>query len=61
VLADGSLAWLSSEMLYQQLSERDADTTVNHWTEVGTPMEELQEGLKNGRGWQSQRKTSSVN
>ena len=46
MLADGSLAWLSSEMLYQQLSERDADTTVNHWTEVGTPMEELREGLR---------------
>ena len=31
---------LSSERLYQQLRETDADT-ANHWTEVGTPMEEL--------------------
>ena len=34
MLADRSLAWLSSERLYQQLTETDADT-ANHWTEVG--------------------------
>ena len=33
MLADRSLAWLSSERLYQQLTETDADT-ANHWTEI---------------------------
>jgi hypothetical protein len=30
-----SLACLSSERLYQQLSETDAILTANHWMEVG--------------------------
>jgi len=30
VLADGSLAWLTSERLYQQLTEKEADTYVNN-------------------------------
>jgi hypothetical protein len=34
VCADRSLAWLSSESLYQQLIEIDADTFSNHWVEV---------------------------
>jgi hypothetical protein len=34
VLVDRSLAWLSSERSYQQLTVRDADT-ANCWTEVG--------------------------
>jgi hypothetical protein len=32
--ADRSLARLSSERLYQQLTETDV-ATANHWTEVG--------------------------
>ena len=35
MLADRSLAWLSSERLYQQLTETDVDTQANHWTEAG--------------------------
>jgi hypothetical protein len=34
MLTDISSAWLSSERLYQQLTEKDADT-ANHWTEIG--------------------------
>ena len=44
MLADRNLAWLSSERLYQQLTETDADA------ESGTPMEELREGLKGLKG-----------
>lgn len=36
VLIDGSLAWLSSERAYQQLTETEADTP-NHQAEVGDP------------------------
>jgi hypothetical protein len=47
VLADRSLVWLSSEKLYQQLTETDADTlepTIG--LRSGTPTKELGEGLK---------------
>ena len=44
MLADRSLAWLSSERLYQQI------LTVNNWTEVRDPMEELGEGSKELKG-----------
>ena len=33
MLADRNLAWLSSERLYQQLTDTDADI-ANHWIEV---------------------------
>jgi hypothetical protein len=36
VIADRNLAWLSTESLYQQLTETDADID-NHWTEVRDP------------------------
>ena len=36
MLRDRSLAWLSSERPYQQLTEMDVDTP-NHWTEVRDP------------------------
>ena len=49
VLSDRSLAWLSSERFYQQLTETDADTG-NHWTEARTLMEELGEILKELKG-----------
>jgi hypothetical protein len=35
----------ASERLYQQLTKTDVDT-ANHWTEVGTHIEELGEGVK---------------
>jgi hypothetical protein len=34
MFADSSLTWLSSERLYQQLTEIDADTYSQHWIEV---------------------------
>jgi hypothetical protein len=39
VLADRSLAWLSSERFHQQRTETDADTYLitNHWTELRNP------------------------
>ena len=37
MLADRSLAWLSSERLYLQLTKTDADTYRQHWTETGGP------------------------
>ena len=45
MLADWSLACLSSERLYQQLIETEADT-ANVGLRSETPMEELGEGLK---------------
>ena len=36
VLVDRSLAWLSSEMLYQQLRQMQT-LTDNHWTQVRNP------------------------
>jgi hypothetical protein len=48
VLTDISLAWLSSERLYLQLTKTDADTYL-HATiklKLGTPIAELGEGLK---------------
>jgi hypothetical protein len=52
LLAERSLAWLYSERLYQQLNKTDADT-AKHWTEVRTPMEELEEGLKELKGMET--------
>jgi hypothetical protein len=51
VLADRSLAWLSSERLYQQLTETDEDTysPALDW-DRGMSMEELEEGLKEQKG-----------
>jgi hypothetical protein len=45
---DRSLAWLSSERPYQQLIKTDADTYIQPaiGLKSGTPMEELEEGLK---------------
>jgi hypothetical protein len=37
VLADRSLAWLSSERLYQQLIEQMQILTAKHWTEDRDP------------------------
>jgi hypothetical protein len=51
VLADRNLAWLSSERFYQQLTE----TTIG--LSSGTPMEDLEEGLKELKGWQPHRNT----
>jgi hypothetical protein len=52
VLADKSLAWLSSERIYQQMTETDADTysqpTIR--LKTGTPMEKFGEGLKQLKG-----------
>ena len=47
VLADRSLAWLSSERLYQQLTETDADTIE---LRLENPLEESEEGLKELKG-----------
>ena len=41
MLADRSLAWLSSERLYQQLTETDADTYTQ--LKSGTHMVKLEE------------------
>ena len=47
VLADRSLAWLFSERFYQQLTETNADTYgQTTGLRLGTPMEDLVEGLK---------------
>ena len=43
MLADKSLARISSERLYQQMTETDADTIG---LRSGIPIEELGEGLK---------------
>jgi hypothetical protein len=56
-----SLAWLSSERLYQYLTETDQKFTVKHWAEVGDLYEELGEGLKELKGMETCRKTNSVN
>jgi hypothetical protein len=45
MLTDRSLAWLSSERPYQELTETDADTYTTGLTS-GTLMAELGEGLK---------------
>ena len=37
MLADRSLAWLSSERLYQQLTEQMQILTANHCTEIEEP------------------------
>jgi hypothetical protein len=44
VFADRSLAWLSSENIYQ-LTEADADT-ARHWTEVRDAYGKVREALK---------------
>ena len=44
MLADRSIAWLSSESLYQHLTETDAQTSIG--LRLGTPMGELGEELK---------------
>ena len=45
MLADRRLAWLSSERLYQQLTETDADTYSQPMIRLksGTPMEEFED------------------
>jgi hypothetical protein len=52
VLPDRSLAWLSSERLYQQLTKADAFTqqTIIELNS-GIPIEELGEGLKKLKGF----------
>ena len=40
-----AVAWLSSERLYLQLTETDADT-YNQWLKSGTPVVELEKGWK---------------
>jgi hypothetical protein len=36
VLVDRSLAWLTSERIYQHLRQTQI-LTANHWTEIGNP------------------------
>ena len=49
MLADRSLAWLSSERLYQQLTETmQIQPTIR--LRSGSPMEDLGEGLKELKG-----------
>jgi len=49
VLADRSLAWLSSEWLYQQLTDTDEDT-ANHWTEVRKPYGRIRGRIEGAKG-----------
>jgi hypothetical protein len=49
-LTDRSLAWLISERLYQQLTERCINLQPTIGLRSGTPMEELGEGLKELKG-----------
>ena len=37
MLVDRSLTWVSSERLYQQLTETYADTYRKHWTDLKDP------------------------
>ena len=48
VLTDGSLEWLFSDSLYQQLTEAEANTYIYSIIELmlGIPIVELGEGLK---------------
>ena len=50
MLTDRSLAWLISERLYQQLTERCINLQPTIGLRSGTPMEELGEGLKELKG-----------
>ena len=43
------LAWLSSERLYQQLTETDADT-AKHWPEVGDPYGRVRGRIEGAEG-----------
>ena len=49
MLTDRSLAWLSSERLYQQLTETDADT-AKHWPEVGDPYGRVRGRIEGAEG-----------
>ena len=46
MLADRSLARLSSKRFYQQLTETHADT-ASHWTEVGDPYGRVRRRIAN--------------
>jgi hypothetical protein len=50
VLTDRSLAQLSSEKFYQQLTETCSYSQPSIGLKLGTPMEELGEGLKELKG-----------
>jgi len=63
VLADRSLAWLSSERPYQQLTETDAERDPSPTIAVrsGTPMEELGERIEGTEGDGNLTERTSVN
>jgi hypothetical protein len=50
VLADRSLAWLSSKGLDQQLTETNAKLTANHWTGVRDPYERARGRIDRAEG-----------
>jgi hypothetical protein len=61
VLADKSLALLSSERLYQQLTETDADTYRNHWTEIRNPYGRVRGRIEGAKGGGNPIGRTSVN
>ena len=50
MLADRSLAWLSSERLYQQQTETDIDTHSQPLTEIGNPYGRVRERTEGTEG-----------
>jgi hypothetical protein len=61
VAADKSLGWLSSERLYQQLTETHADIYSQDWMEVGDPYRKVGGRIEGPEKNGNPRKINSAN
>jgi hypothetical protein len=62
VLTDGSLAWLSFDSSYQQLTETEGDICTYHWTEVRYLYDWIRGRIEEAeKGERPYRKTNSFN